>query len=263
MSITIGSINLWNYGGGSEKKKPKRVAQIIADAGFNVVAMQEILDEDAARRIADELGLGWQYAWAKPGSGRDAKGYAFLWDTNRCVPVSAPAIYEDAVGLLTRPPFVGCFEFETFHIQLINTQIFSKGHKSFERSDVKQQEYKQLCGPIYRRIDDAGRVKYLPTYTIVLGDFNMLPAWCDECHQDPDFIRECDGRRIVCEMREATSLKQDGSGYMFSIDHFSFDSARIPRSCATVRRIDATGDLGLYREEVSDHVPIGMELVLG
>lgn len=261
MSIVIGSFNLWDYGSNSEKKKPHRMAQIIQGAGFDVVALQEVLDEDAAHRVTEALGINWESAWAKPGFGHEAKGYAFIWNAHRVAPITPPCIYEEAAGPLTRPPFVGCFESGAFHLQLINTQISSKGHKTHNNSPVKQLEYKMLCGPIYRRVDDTGRIRFSPTFTIVLGDFNMLPAWCDECHEDPKFLDECDGRHMVCMVRELTSLKKDGSGYKSSIDHFAYDELRIPAGNATCTRVDATGDLFVYQEEVSDHVPIRMEAV--
>lgn len=258
--ITIGSFNIQNYKGNNEKKKPERMARIIANENFDLMALQEILDEDAVRRIADHLGLGWSFAWAKPGIGNEAKGYAFLWNSRKIVPIQEPYIYSEAAGSLTRPPFVGIFACGCFRVQLINTQIFSQGHKTCNKEPIKQKEYKMLCGPIYRSLDNAAREEFVPSYTIVLGDFNMFPEWCDECHLELDFRRECEGRDIVCGQRELTSITQDGGGYRYSIDHFSYDQIRFASHGIKISRVDSLGDLHSFREEISDHVPVKMEV---
>ena len=87
--IIIGSFNLYKYrafeANEESRKDVMRIAQIIMDAKFDIVALQEVFNKAAVANIARALGLEWRYSWESPPSKSAvaAEGYGFLWNTRR------------------------------------------------------------------------------------------------------------------------------------------------------------------------------------
>lgn len=96
MEIRIGSFNMNNFGGSSNKDFGK-IAEIIVEENLDVVALQEIFSEGRGvsrlleQNVKYEL-YNWDYCFAAPSESRDitkmedmvvkktrSEGYAFLW----------------------------------------------------------------------------------------------------------------------------------------------------------------------------------------
>ena len=100
MEIRIGSFNMNNFGGSSNKDFGK-IAEIIVEENLDVVALQEIFSEGRGvsrlleQNVKYEL-YNWDYCFAAPSESRDitkmedmvvkktrSEGYAFLWKKSR------------------------------------------------------------------------------------------------------------------------------------------------------------------------------------
>ena len=92
MSIRIGSFNMYKFSERSEKNINK-IAEIIYKEQFDIIALQEVYTDNAARRVVEHLNnMGscvWDYRWEQPKigigyskSGISAEGYAFIWRTD-------------------------------------------------------------------------------------------------------------------------------------------------------------------------------------
>ncbi len=256
MSLTIGSFNIQNFSGGSEKKNVGRMAEIITSENFDILALQEILDAPAAEALRAQLGASsWACLHGSPeGNKAKAKGYAFIWNT-RSIDLAVDArIWNEPGTDLTRPPLVGRFRYRGKVLQLITTQIYAADHKGTE----KAREYSYLCERVMARVDRKARIDHPATYTLLLGDYNMFPEWCTECHESMS-------ENLDVLVTENTSLKTGEGGYQWSLDHFTLDADRWSPFGPQPSRVDAptkyyNGDFTKYREEVSDHVPIKLEV---
>ena len=65
--IVIGSFNLYKfraYESNEESRKDVgRIAEIIRDAQFDIIALQEVFNEEAVRNVVRALGSKWEYRW--------------------------------------------------------------------------------------------------------------------------------------------------------------------------------------------------------
>ena len=152
MSYIIGSFNLlkMDFKSNEETKKNfDKIANIIREENFDVIALQEVIAEIAVKEIVKRLGsMYWDYVF-KPSTitvSKDAQreGYAFLWKKKRLRLVDADSAVEIKdeyrikrnssgayihQGSLVRPPLVirltpqGLLGGSNFEIRLINTHI--------------------------------------------------------------------------------------------------------------------------------------------
>lgn len=302
MAYIIGSFNVHDFSEFS-KRNDGLMAEIVRNEKFDLIALQEILAEGAAKRLLRALGPGWEGWQMCPlsFSAKKAKGYAFLWNSRRLgiardgKPSGEPFIYSQysmhpasqlpRLTRLTRDPLVGRFQpvcGPFVEIRIINAHIYAEGHKTHRLPDEdgecvkqapKQHEYMTLAGEIYARVAAQRLGNFRPAYTVLTGDYNMLPNWFEECDSDPWFTEKCEGRRMTTVVSELTTLRQpkqadlDKKGYRFSVDHFTYDAKAFEGVSVVPSRVDAPakycgGNFREYRETVSDHVPIRLEIGL-
>lgn len=127
-----------------------------------------------------------------------------------------------------------------------------------------------------------------PSYTILLGDYNM-ELWSpwkgsfDLNRRKPAYMEKVcmapllGGKPVITVQDELTTLKtkeeyddkpeEQLRGYAHDYDHFSYAEHLFSGITVTVRRIDAVqdyfaNDFMKYRNSVSDHIPIMMEIDL-
>lgn len=145
MGYKLGSFNMYKFQAYRSDDKIKKdldnIANIISSEKFDIVAMQEILDETPMKMILNRLGKIWAGAWAKPNSRsvQASEGYAFIWNTNRVTlaeslmtsgkRVYQPRIYQQyridkSIGQkeLVRDPFYARFKpiNQNYEIRIIN-----------------------------------------------------------------------------------------------------------------------------------------------
>jgi endonuclease/exonuclease/phosphatase family metal-dependent hydrolase len=230
MSYRIGSFNLQNFSGKTSKDLDV-IINIIISERFDVIALQEVLNQTALTMILRRLPLYWEGSWAQPRSSKaeneyiengdideqtgiqnvrhsinTAKGYAFLWNTKRlkeCSKTGARIFDQIKNGELVRNPYYGRFTpaglpgGSFFEIRLINVHLCSPA----ENKEARMKEFKLLTEEIYSRIHSKRYGINMPAYTIILGDYNMPISWCNECN----------GQGIITEQDCKTTLKRPAS----------------------------------------------------
>ena len=199
---------------------------------------------------------------------------------------------------LIRAPFVirltpqglpgGC----NFEFRLINTHIAfttpSVLNANIAETEFRKREFKILAEEVYRRVSTKRYGFFIPAYTILLGDYNLcisgpgtkLPR--TELTGGNEYsIYEIDRHMKVRTVQsELTSLKEppkdstntaeSADYYSQDYDHFTFNNDYTDKMRMSVSRISAVdtylGDTGNklvdYHNEISDHVPIKLEINL-
>lgn len=279
---------------GSSNKNLEQLANIIIGEQFDIVALQEVLAEGKGiKRLLWYLGPSWQMKFCDAKSiSADSRGegYAFIWNSRKIQLVKAPnnpQTYDRYMGNLVRQPCYarftpnntvnGCFcEFRIICVHLYYGS--STGAKDIIK---RQKEFEIVAKEIYPRIADKRYGNNMPAYTILLGDYNLnLPGinkrpWLQNVFEITDAGRI---KQIVTVQEQKTSLKrnvdneaQDNNdndyGYANNFDHFTFDSNRFEGIGNNYQRIDAVkkyykNDFETYKQEISDHIPILMDIEL-
>lgn len=341
MGYKIGSFNLRNIGktalGNKNERNLSKIAEIIKEEKFDIVALQEVLSEGSAfsfsspdyakKSILMELGLDWGFEWANAETSlADTRneGYAFLWNKRR-IRLSTTKLADNKERIfypricrlrtekeLKRKPYyarftpVGTIEggpWIEFRLLCIHTYY---GNDTNADRIIRQHELDTLMTDIYPQIADRVYKGDMKHYTILMGDYNveLRRPWKDEMRKQENVVRNLQGkslvrkpatlvadaedviestkwgkRRIKTVQDQFTTLKAvnragnsevvelESRGYAHDYDHFSFEESQFDGVKMKVRRIDAVrkyygDDFGKYLKEVSDHIPIMMEIEL-
>lgn len=195
MGYRIGSFNCLNFGMATTKDVDTFV-DIISQEGFDIIALQEINGPNALKRILSRLNPNkWQGQAAYEGSRND---YAFIWNKKRIALARTrngnnPYIYKNysidrKAGQedLIRDPYFARFipiggGAPRIEIRIINAHIrYSKG-KPDDSSDEntlsaikkRMNEFDILTKSIYAKESDNRYGNHRPSYTILLGDYNL------------------------------------------------------------------------------------------
>lgn len=300
MSYRIGSFNCLNFGMGSNKDT-QMFANIILDGKFDIIALQEIKGVNALKRILVVLGKDWDgeadnvvndyaFIW----NNRRIK--LVETQTQYGLRTYRPRIYKQykidrSLGQtdIKREPYFARFTSKgtagglPFEIRIINAHIrFGKSEDDTEGAiAMRKNEFIVLAKTIYAKEADKRYGNFLPAYTILLGDYNLnLP---DSTANSPYLEETIDitesgkvYKKVISKQSELTTLKipqqdeveaKENQIYANNYDHFTYDSIRFDSIETTCKKIDSVkkyykGDLGEHRKEVSDHVPIVMEINL-
>lgn len=209
MSFRIGSFNMYKFSFQSNDEMRKdigKIAQIIYDQQFGIIALQEVFSELAFNILLKHLGSHrWAGTWEKPSSFSSlaSEGYAYIWDKYKFRLSRAqlddgswreyiPTIYKQyridrSLGQrqLIRNPYYARFEPTNgsyCELRLINTHImFARSSAIDDVPDslgdisMRKNEFKILTQALYSSIADKV-YKYdnnRPSYTIILGDYNL------------------------------------------------------------------------------------------
>jgi hypothetical protein len=244
------------------------IYSLIADKGVDIVAFQE----DRALKSATLNDVQkWLPRWkcSRP-SGNE---FAFIWNPERvreCSKGMEPQVftaYNRSDDHLTREPLYGRFqpvgigpfiEFRLINIHLHHGENKSSNDEAETENDVscRQRECSTAKGVIHETIDTTRYGNFRRAFTIVLGDYNFD---CETCNQfGPSNVR-------TLQTEKTTLRKIEPYGYKSSYDHFSFDSNKNSSVIYTVTRVDAvheyfSDDYARYRKNVSDHVPVIIEI---
>lgn len=209
--------------------------------------------------------------------------------------VFQPRIYtkyhtENPWNQLVRDPFYGRFKpkNENFEIRIINAHImFSNSRKdegeeeALQLGDIamRRNEFEILTKNILARENLWRYGNNLTAYTILMGDYNLN---LDREWTSYPYLQEVveieDGKytyKIRTVQDQLTTLKNRSPinpdepvrGYANNYDHFSYDEDRFSDLHPKVRRVDSVrkycgDDFEKHKREVSDHVPISIEVDL-
>lgn len=244
MSYTIGSFNMGKANYRSDEKQKKdymKIATIIKDENFDVVALQEVQTKGVLKHfLLPALGNNeWDFCWdtRKSYSSQSAEGYAYIWKNSifRLVEANSNPIIVDGYDIknnakdiktkgLIRPPFLvrltteGVNSGPFMELRFINTHIICDKPKgiteSCSKGGLRRKELKILAEQIYPRFaDDRCFANNMPAYTIMMGDYNLClvgpsPKLEEEmtiCSY-PDQTRQ--DRKLITVQKELSSLKR-------------------------------------------------------
>jgi len=253
MSIAIGSFNMYKYrafeSNEESRKDVMRIAEIIHDAQFDIVALQEVFNEAAVNNLVRALGMGWRGSWASPPSISSiaAEGYGFIWNTRRFQLANYDGVERKPVIFnqyrldtgrgekpLIRNPYYGrfcpMFLDMRFEIRLINAHIlFSKASDEYDESlkseptalEMRRNEFRVLASALYPKLSDRIYGNNCPAYTVLLGDYNLNLRQSEAIGSyltsrvEPECIMVYDGqsvKEIITVQDELTTLKKPSAG---------------------------------------------------
>lgn len=310
-----------------------RIASIIMDNGFDIVALQEVLSggkiltgvntksvSGQAKAydysLKSRLGKEWDICWRDPetsaknypylGEDNRGEGYAFLWNTSKFeLPLDDkgnkifPRIWrnyrtDNDTGMirLMRDPCCGRFKVKgrPAEIRLITTHIVY-GKPSTNNLDIdldfgaikmRNREFQILAGQIYPRISEYYKdVNCTSPYTIILGDYNLnlKSSGANKAYVPSVAYFDNNGKMTLDEdnphcmiytvQDELTTLKREEDGFASNYDHFSYDERVsyqiLQGSARAINAVeqnvkDENSKYETYRKEVSDHLPIIIEI---
>jgi len=108
-------------------------------------------------------------------------------------------------------------------------------------------------------------------YTIIAGDYNLTLPQISLASSDNDFINACENHRMATVQAKPTTLRKYSPDdnpplvgeacYKSNYDHFSYDQNRLINLASKAERVDFE-DFAKHRTEISDHVPIYVDLKL-
>lgn len=269
MSYRIGSFNCCQFGLGTSKDEAV-FSNIILGEHLDVIALQEITSRGAVERIAKGLPSYWRHCHDSYGENQSPNEYAYIWNSRRlreCSRDAAPEVIQRwQADQLIRKPYYGRFtpSGDELHgpfveFRLIDVHLFfgSSGHDDRLR---RNQEYAVLTSEIFTRINKRRYGNNMPSYTVMLGDYNLTYSWCAR--------QNIENQHIDVAQCELTTLKTSEPDFCNDFDHFSYDTMHICDANgihAEVSRINSVenycgGDFEAHRKTVSDHVPILIEL---
>ncbi|MES1937117.1 endonuclease/exonuclease/phosphatase family protein, partial [Salinisphaera hydrothermalis] len=166
--VRIASWNLkhlgWNNG-----KNLQAVAQIVGR--FDLVAIQEVMDPAAARRLAkivsQDTGEPWGVTTSQlEGDSSYRESYAFLWRKSAVAHDSGDSLYLDPGNKFAREPYTASFTTKDNHTELtLGTVHINYGDGRSDRTaEIRVlDQYWQWMGKTYQG------------HRLLMGDFNMSP----------------------------------------------------------------------------------------
>lgn len=167
-----------------------------------------------------------------------------------------------------QPCYGGFFEF-----RLINLHIYF-GSNTLSDVQKRQLEYETLVKDIYPAISQRRYGDFRPAYTIAMGDYNLNIFRPHIPNQSSNYLQEVYNFKdfqVITVQDQLTTLKtvqqssKAESGYANNYDHFTYSPEllhSIPISCHAIDAVSkyCDGDFEYYRTNISDHLPIIMEI---
>lgn len=267
MGYRIGSFNCLKFSHISDKDT-KIFSRIIDEENLDVIALQEITNKNAVDLILKGLPSYWRGCHDSYGNFSSPNDYAYIWNSNKlreCSRGKSLKVFTQIKsGKLSRKPYYGRFTPSGinggpfFEFRLINTHMHYGSTYAVDM-DKRKNEYRVLTNEVYTRINKERYGNNMPSYTILLGDYNMTYKWCER--------ENIENQNIETFQREDTTLKAKEEGFSMNYDHFTYDTVSFSGISAQVSRINSVekyceNDYGKHRKHVSDHVPIVIEIDL-
>lgn len=281
------------------KRNFSKIAEIIVNEHFDIVGVQEVNSENAIKYLIKKLKYksyfeDWSYkyipAYSKNGK-RDPESYAYIYNKKKFVLVEEkkdnPRLYVEAGGNeLIRPPYYARFTTRglaggsNFEIRLLNIHI-RDSKDELERKKEFDTVVKKILPRCIEHASINSNNHVMPAYTFVLGDYNLCVS--DNLSAKKYISSECEsnytGRKhyFINVQEEKSSLKIPNGQvcleecYSENYDHFTYEKELDEFMYITVKRIEVlekyykseptyAEKLTMYRKEVSDHVPIVLEI---
>lgn len=281
----IGSFNLRDFNfsntaadGQNEKlhRDFDRIAKIILEEKFDVIALQEINAELPLQHLTDVLNRSqnilrkYTYAFGAdvphaPGR-KNTEYYGFIWNT-KCLDLMQPKSHGENPTYyrrrpardLIRPPYFARFTARSklgganFELRLINTHLYYGSASTLDKA-ARVREFNILVKNVLpficdlQELDVNGAV--MPSYTFLMGDYNLelqRPGSMVYCVQRETTTATCkrDPRTYRTVQEERTSLKAPADHpstadcYASNYDHFTYEDTLGRKLTLTPQRVEA------------------------
>ncbi len=193
---------------------------------------------------------------------------------------------------LIRDPGYGRFSLVSLpnvEIRLITTHIvYNKPDDSklskivdYGAAKMRQNEFNVLARTIYTSVsENHNDINCVVPYTIILGDYNLnLPESSATSPYVPSVLVVDQQKNVVStkgeylengyyyihtKQADLSTINRDADKYSSNYDHFSYDEqVKRKASIGTPHRLNVVeemGDFKLYKEKVSDHIPVMLEI---
>ncbi|GHU66164.1 hypothetical protein AGMMS49983_15260 [Clostridia bacterium] len=260
MSYKIGSLNIQRRYH-LPKEEYKRdffgfISDFIKREHVEILVLQEVLKEEELVRLLKRLPEFWVGGFG----GTTGWDFAILWDSRTVSERSkqgTPALYEHFSNRIKRNPLLGRFIRKGIYAELRIVDV----HLWQSDEEIRREECGLVTGELHDKIDvhRYANSEFRGTFTLVVGDYNYSMEDCN------DITHQIGNPNVITIQEELTSLKKDSDGYSSSYDHFSFNQRKNNTVPYKVSRVDAVkdyfnGDYRKYKECVSDHVPVVLEI---
>lgn len=264
MSYIIGSFNVRSL----RTCSPSQLTRIILEEQYDILALQELKNPYALRSLLKH-NLPKYY---KGSNEEDMWEYGYVWNSERFIECSRngePLVFNQysSTNPLARNPYYGRFTpcgllgGAFFEIRLVNIHLHHGGNDSDDNLSKRKEEFKTVTGNIYDSISKARYGNNMPAYTIILGDYNLCCVICEQQRETSiTYLAET-------VQADKTTLSSTKDKLVNDYDHFSYSKQRFEGTEITIQRVDtiskyANGSFEQHRKEISDHVPIKLELTL-
>jgi deoxyribonuclease-1-like protein len=247
--IKLCSWNIENLGKSKSDEAIIFMANTLRD--FDVVAIQEVVagygGSQAVAKLAGELnrkGAKWDYAISEPttSSAYKTERYAFLWKTNKLKLKGIPWLEQKYTIEIDREPFFATFEQAGKMFTLVTFHAITKSRQP--ETEIKYFKY----------LPD----EYPKLNLIFMGDFN-----CPQSHTVFNPLRKM-GYKSVFE-NQKTSLKQacyEEQCLASEFDNIWVNLAKVEINNSRVIHFYENFKTLQEAREISDHIPIAVEVVL-
>ncbi len=240
----------------------------------------------------DSRGEGYAFLWRKD---------KFVCPTNEYGKVVRPRIIhqyktDSSKGemKLIRDPGYGRFQLVNMpnaEIRLITTHIvYKKPDEDNLSKDVehgaytmRRKEFIVLARSIYTSVSESHNdINCVVPYTIILGDYNLNLAESGAGSPYVPAVMVIDAQKNILETTNHTAengfyvmhteqtdfstINKDADNYASNYDHFTFDKRTRDRVVQgkphRVNAVERAGGFKVYKEKVSDHIPVMLEINL-
>lgn len=240
------------------------VAQVIREMEADVIAFQEIMDYQAFYDLADLVPHYEALVYDATSSYR----LAYLYDSRVVQVVDSYTIFTADTNPFPRAPYILEFIFQGSNYAVINNHLKAYGDNFIDESDPWDEEYRRrlACQMLEQYISE----NLADDKVIVVGDFNDQIAEPEEYNVFQSFLDK-PAEYAFADMGIAlnpTYQTVSYPSYLSHIDHVLitnelFSSLEQAGSqCRVINVEEYLGSWQNYADQVSDHRPLGLKLVV-
>jgi len=240
------------------------ISQIIPQMNADVIAFQEIMDVSAFYSLADLVPNYSAYVYNATNSYR----LAYLYDTRVVQVNDAYTIFNGQTLPFPRAPYVLDCNYEGHNLIIINNHFKAFGDNYIDETDPWDEEYRRrlACQLLDQYIVD----NFPDDKVLVVGDLNDQIAEPPEYNVFLSFLDKPE-EYLFADMAIAlnpTYSNVSYPSYLSHIDHVLITNelfavwGQTGSDCRTIRVEEYMGSWENYANQVSDHRPLGIKLLL-
>jgi len=247
--VKLLSWNIENFGKSKSDSTLIYIANTIKN--YDIVAIQEVVagygGAQAVAKLADELnrtGSKWDYTISDPTSSSAYKTerYAFLWKTSKVKKIGKAWLEKKYHLEMDREPYYCTFSYENKEFTIANFHAITKSKQP--ETEIK---YFKFLPSLYPELN-----------LLFVGDFN-----CPQSHSVFNPLKKMG--YVSAFIKQKTSLKKtcnNNDCLASEFDNIWYNSSKINCSNAKVIHFYESFETLNQAREISDHIPISIEITI-